>query len=476
MTSIDGTDMAARRWVLALASVASLMLALDALVISTALTAIGAEFAASIEALEWTITAYMLPFAVFLIAASGLGDRFGRRRIFASGLMLFTAASACCALAPGIGWLIAARAAQGTAAAMVMPLALAQLGAAFPPERRAWALGVYSGVTALSTVIGPLVGGLITHSLAWQWIFWLNVPVGAAVTILTFARIRESTGPRAPLDIGGIALATAAALGLIWGLVRGNPVGWSSVEVQGALAGGLTLAVGFVAWELRCPAPMVPMRLFLDRTFAASNAAMFLLNGALISVLFFIAQFEQVALGQDALGAGLRILPWGAAITLVAPKAGLVAGRLGERATIMFGLTVQAAGLAWLGMIARPDLPVAPTLLPMIAAGAGFALAGPIVQKSALGAVAPADIGKASGTLSMLRQIGGAFGIALCVAVFGWFGDRTEPQAFCDGFAAASIAAAMLSLAGAFAAWCMPSTGRPRLYTLNDRTSPEEAS
>ena len=249
------------------------MVALDALVMSTALTAIGAEFAASIEALEWTISGYMLPFAVFLIAASGLGDRFGRRRIFAWGLILFAAASAACALAPGIGWLIAARAAQGTAAAMVMPLALTQLSAAFPPERRGWALGVYSGVTALSTVIGPLIGGIITQGLAWQWIFWLNVPVGAVVTVLTFARIRESVGPRAPLDVGGVVLATAAALGLVWGLVRANPAGWSSAEVQVALPGGVALAVAFVTWELRCAAPMVPMRLFRDRTFAASNAA-----------------------------------------------------------------------------------------------------------------------------------------------------------------------------------------------------------
>ena len=286
------------------------------------------------------------------------------------------------------------------------------------------------------------------------------------MTILTFVRIRESVGPRAPFDVGGVVLATAAALGLIWGLVRANPAGWSSAEVQAVLAGGVALAVTFVTWELRCAAPMAPMRLFRDRAFAASNAAMFLLNGALVSVLFFIAQFEQVALGQDALSAGLRILPWGAAITLMAPKAGIVAGRLGERATIMLGLTLQAAGLAWLGMIAQPDLPVAPTLLPMIAAGAGFALAVPIVQKAALGAVAPADIGKASGTLSMLRQLGGAFGVALCVAVFGRFGDRTTPQAFCDGFAAASSVAAMLSLAGALAACCLPSTARARHHTL----------
>jgi EmrB/QacA subfamily drug resistance transporter len=466
MSAIDRTDHAARTWVLALTSVASLMVALDALVMSTAMTAIGAEFSASIEALEWTISAYLLPFAVFLIAASGLGDRFGRRRIFVCGLMLFAAASAACALAPGIGWLIAARAAQGTAAAMVMPLALTQLSAAFPPERRGWALGIYSGVTALSTVIGPLIGGIITQGVAWQWIFWLNVPVGAAVTILTLVRIRATVGPRAPLDVGGVVLATAASFGLVWGLVRANPAGWSSAEVLAALAGGGALAVAFVAWELCSAAPMVPMRLFRDRTFAASNAAMFLLNGALISVLFFIAQFEQVALGQDALSAGLRILPWGAAITLMAPKAGMVAGRLGERAAIVLGLTLQAAGLAWLGMIARPDLPVAPTLLPMIAAGAGFALAVPIVQKGALGAVAPADIGKASGTLSMLRQLGGAFGVALCVAVFGRFGDRSTPQAFCDGFAAASGVAAMLSLAGALAACCLPSTAGAQLYKL----------
>jgi MFS family permease len=179
------------KWVLGLTAVASLMVALDALVLATALTEIGRAFDASIEGLEWTANAYILSFAVLLMTAAAMGDRFGRRRVFAAGLSLFVIASAACALAPGVGWLIVARAVQGTGAAMIMPLALALVSAAFPPERRGWALGIYSGVTALSTVLGPVVGGAITQGLAWQWVFWLNVPIGLLTLVLTFGRLRE---------------------------------------------------------------------------------------------------------------------------------------------------------------------------------------------------------------------------------------------------------------------------------------------
>jgi EmrB/QacA subfamily drug resistance transporter len=448
----EADDKSTKFWVLALASVASLMVALDSLIVSTALTEIGRDFNASIEALEWTVNAYLLSFAVLLMTASAIGDRLGRRRVFAAGLGLFVAASAACALAPDIGWLIAARSVQGVGAAILMPLALTQVSAAFPPERRGWALGIYSGVTALSTVIGPIVGGAVTQGLAWRWIFWLNLPIGLAAVALTFARLRESFGPRARVDLAGIVLVTGAAFGLVWGLVRANAAGWGSAEIIASLAAGAVLAIAFVAWEGRAAAPMMPMRLFHQRAFSASTAAMFLLNGALISAVFFMAQFQQAGLGQDALAAGLRLLPWGIAITLVAPKAGALAARLGERATIVVGLTAQAIGLAWLGAIAWPDLAYPAMIAPMILAGAGFAMAVPLVQKGAFAAVAAEDIGKASGALSMIRQLGGAFGVAVTVALFGHFGGRASPRAFCDGFAAAMGAAALLSFVGAIAA------------------------
>ena len=228
----------AQRWVLVLCSIASLMVALDVTVVSTALSSIRHELGASINELEWTVNAYSLSFAVLLITASALGDRLGRRRLFAVGLGLFVAASAACALAPNVGLLIAARAVQGAGAALVAPLSLSLLSAAFPPERRGWALGLYSGITGLAVLGGPVVGGAVTQGLAWQWIFWLNVPIGLAAIPFVLTRIKESYGPRARLDVPGLVLVTAAMFGIVWGLMRGNSAGWGSVEVIGSLAGG----------------------------------------------------------------------------------------------------------------------------------------------------------------------------------------------------------------------------------------------
>ena len=276
------TSNSASRWVLALASVASLMVALDTLVVSTALSTIRTDLGASIEELEWTVNAYNLSFAVLLMTAAGLGDRFGRRRLFAAGLGLFVASSAACALAPGVGWLIVARAVQGVGAAFVMTLALALLSAAFPPERRGSALGIFFGVTGLAVGSGPVVGGAIAEGLAWEWIFWLNVPIGLVLIPLVLSRMKESFGADTGIDVPGLALVTGGALGIVWGLVRGNPAGWDSLEVVASLAGGVLLAAAFVAWELRAREPMLPMRFFRSRAFSAGNAAVFCLFGVAV--------------------------------------------------------------------------------------------------------------------------------------------------------------------------------------------------
>jgi EmrB/QacA subfamily drug resistance transporter len=445
-------------WVLVLASAANLMVGLDALVVSTALTEIGRDLGASIEALEWTVNAYALSFAAFLLTAAVLGDRFGRRRLFVAGLVLFVAASCACALASSIGWLIAARAIQGVGAAIVMPLALAQISAAFPPERRGWALGIYSSCAGLSTVLGPLVGGVVTEGLAWRWIFWINLPIGLVAAALAVARLRETFSAKEIIDLPGLVLATGGAFGLVWGLVRANVAGWGSLEVLSSLMGGAVLVLLLVAWELRSTHPMIPMRFFRLRAFAAGNAAMFFLNGALMSAIFFMAQFQQAALGAGPLTAGLRLLPWGIAVILGARNAVGFAKRFGDACAIALGLAVQAAGLAWIALIADPAMAYASMILPMILTGAGFAVAVTIAQKAVVGAVALPDIGKASGTLSTIRQLGGAFGVALTVAVFAHAGSHATPMAFAQGFAAAIGLAAMLSLAGASAALFLPGT------------------
>ncbi|WP_245645286.1 DHA2 family efflux MFS transporter permease subunit [Pseudonocardia acaciae] len=446
----------ARGWVLALVSVASFMVVLDLLVVSTALSAIQAGLGASLAELEWTVNSYTLSFAVLLMTATVIGDRLGRRRVFAAGLALFALASAACAVAPGTGALIAARAVQGAGAATIMPLALSQLNAAFPPERRGWALGVYGSVTGLGAVLGPVVGGAVTQGLDWRWIFWLNVPVAAVVIGLGYARLRETFGPRARLDLGGLALVSAASLGLVWGLVRGNAAGWLSPEVAGTLVGGAVLAAGFVAWERRAAAPMLPMRLFGSRAFSAGNLAVFCLNGSMAGAIFFTAQFEQVTLGYGALGAGLGLLPWGLTPFLLAMKAGALADRFGTRPLVIAGLGLQLLGMAWLALVASPGAGYPVMVAPMLVSGAGLALGMPAVTKSVVGSVAPGDIGTASGAYTTMRQLGGAFGVAVPAAVFAAAGSYDSPSDFGAGYPYAIAAAAALSAVGTLAACALP--------------------
>jgi EmrB/QacA subfamily drug resistance transporter len=456
-----GQPPATGRWVLALTSVASFMVALDSLVVTTALTAIRLALHASVAELQWTVNAYILTFAVLLMTAAAVGDRFGRRRTFVAGIGLFTLASAACAVAPGADWLIAARAVQGAGAAMIMPLAMTLLTAAVPAERRGWALGVFGGVTGLAVGGGPVVGGAIAQGLAWQWIFWLNVPIGLAAAALTLRHIRASSGPGAAIDLGGAALVTVSGLALVWGLVRAASAGWGSPQVAGSFAVAAVAAAALVAWERRARAPMLPLRLFRARAFAAGNAVSFLLQAALTGAVFFMAQFQQVALGQGALGAGLRLLPWTGALVLVAPRAGRLADRLGDRPLVVTGLFLQAAGLAWIALVARPALPYPELIAPMIIAGTGVSLAMPGAQKAVVTAVAPAEIGTASGTFQTARQLGGAVGVAVCVAAFAAAGGYGSARAFSAGFAAALAVSAGLSAAGVIAGLALPRRSRP---------------
>jgi EmrB/QacA subfamily drug resistance transporter len=440
-----------QRWVLTLTSLVSLMVALDSLVVTTALGAIRLDLHASIANLEWTVNAYNLSFAVLLMTGAVLADRFGRRRLLVLGLSLFVGASAACALAPSVGALIAARTVQGAGAALTMPPLLALLSEAFPPARRAWATGIFSAITGIAVVGGPLVGGAIAQGIAWRWIFWVNVPLGLVVIPLIRARIGETRGPRARPDLVGVALVTAAALGLVWGLVRGNAAGWGSAEVLGALIAGAVLTAGFVAWEARTSAPMLPLELFGSRSFSSANAATFLMIGSLFGAVFFMAQFLQLAEGHGPLGAGLRMMPWTGTLFVVAPISGALAGRIGTRPLIAGGLALQAAGFAWVAAVASPGMSYAALVPPLILAGAGISLAMPATQSAVMNAVAPERLGQASGTYNTVRQLGGVFGTAAAVAVFVGAGGYGSPAAFSDGFTAAITLAAGLSLLGALA-------------------------
>ncbi len=457
MTTSRTATSRSRAWVLTLASLASCMAALDTLVVTTALTTIRRDLGASIEQLEWTVNAYNLSFAVLLMTAAALGDRLGRRRMFAAGLGLFALASAACALAPTIGWLVAARGVQGIGAALIMTLAFALVSAAFPPERRGWALGIFFSVTGLAVASGPLVGGAVVEGIAWQWIFWLNVPLGLALVPLALARVPESFGPDSGLDLGGLALVTTGVLGLVWGLVRGNIAGWDSPEVVGTLAAGALLLAAFVGWQLRAREPMLPMRFFRSRAFSAGNTAIFFAMGSLFCGVFFLAQFMQVALGSGPLEAGLQLLPWTATLFFVAPVAGALVDRFGERPFLVAGPLLQAVGMAWIALVAEAGMAYGELVAPLVVAGVGISMTFPAAQNSVVGSVPPEAIGKAAGTNSTMRELGGVFGIALSVAVFAGAGSYASAEAFSDGFVAAMGVSAGLSLLGSLAGTALPS-------------------
>jgi EmrB/QacA subfamily drug resistance transporter len=456
----------ATAWVIVLTGIGSLMAALDTLVVSTALSTIRLDLGASVQELEWTVNAYNLSFAVSLIAAAALGDRFGRRRLYAGGLALFALASAACALAPSVGWLIAARAVQGLGAALLLTLGLALLSAAFPPERRGAAIGIFSAVTGIAVASGPLVGGAVVEGIDWEWIFGLNVPIGLIAAPFALARLDESFGSDTALDIRGLALITGGAFGIVWGLVRGNEAGWGSPEVVGALAGGALLVAAFVAWELRAREPMLPMRFFRSRAFSGGNAAIFFTFASLFTGVFFFAQLLQNVLGYGPLDAGLRLLPWTATFITVAPVVGVLTDRIGERPFMVAGLLLQAAGLVWVALIAGPHMAYGQLVVPLIVAGVGVSMAIPSGQNSVVGAVPPDAVGKAAGANSMMRELGGVFGIAVTVAVFAGAGGYASAGAFTDGFTPAIGVAATLSLAGAVAGLAIPGRGRGARVTL----------
>jgi EmrB/QacA subfamily drug resistance transporter len=439
---------ARRAWVLVAASVASFMVALDLLVVTTALDTVRHDLDASPSALQWTVTAYSVSFATLLMTGAALGDRFGRRRMLIVGLVTFAAGSAAAATAGSVGGLIAARVVQGVGGAIIVPLGLTVVTAAFPPERRAAAIGVLEGVTGLAVIAGPVLGGLIAQYLTWEWVFWINVPIALAAIPLVRAVVRESHGPDTTLDGPGLLLVSGSAFGVVWGLVRGNDAGWSSPEILVALVAGGALAALFVGWERRAAQPMLPLRFFRSRSFSVGAGAAFLLAASLYGSVFFMAQFIQVTLGEDSLGAGLRLLPWTATLFVTAPLAGQLADRIGHRPVLSAGLLLQAIGIGWLAFVADADLAYAAMIPPLVVAGFGTSAALPVSQAAIVGAVTDAEVGKAAGSNNMLQELGGALGVAAAVSVFASVGGYASAGEFADGFGAAMAAAAAFAALG----------------------------
>ena len=455
-----------QRWVLGLTSIAAVMVALDALVVASALSDIRHDLHATVEQLEWTVNAYSLSFAVLLVPAAALGDRIGRRRTFTTGLALFTVSSAACALAGTMPALITARTAQGIGAALMLPLAMALLGAAFPPERRGWAFGIFSGINGLAVLSGPVIGGAVTQGLAWQWIFWINVPLGVAAIPLILRHIPESSGPARRLDPLGAALITLAVLSLVWGAIHGPMTGY--------FIGGAALLLAFLAWEHHTPQPMVPLTYFRAPAFTAGNTAGFLLTAALFGAVFFNAQYLQTTLGSSPLKAGLQLLPWTASLFIVGPLAGRLVDRVGERPLITTGLTLQAAGLLWLSWLSRNPVTYPALITPLLLAGAGISMAMPAAQSAAIGALPRDAVGIGSGIYSMMRQLGGVAGVTTATALFTAAGGY---HTFTTGYSHALTGCATLSLLGALAGLAVPTRRAtpPPATQQTAATTPEPA-
>ncbi|WP_081239023.1 MFS transporter [Streptomyces viridosporus] len=449
-------------WALVITSVAGFMAALDNLVVTTALPSIREDLGGALHDLEWTVSAYTLTFAVLLMFGAALGDRFGRRRLFVAGLAVFTGASAAAAMAPGIDSLIAARAVQGAGAAVMMPLTLTLLTAAVPEARRGTAYGIWGAVNGLAVASGPLVGGSLTEHISWQWIFWLNVPLGLLLIPLARLRLAESRGTGAPLDLPGTLLASGGLFGIVYGLVRGPVDGWTGTVVLTGLLAGTALLVGFVHYSIRARNPMLPMRLFRSRAFSGINAASLLMFLGMFGSIFLLSQYMQGVLGYSPTEAGLRMLPWTGMPMLVAPIAGLLSDRVGGRPVVATGLFLQALGLGHLAWVATAEASYTAQLPALVVSGVGMALFFAPASNLVMSSVRPKEQGIASGANNALREVGGALGIAIMASIFSARGGYASAQSFVDGLRPALVTgAAAVALAGC-AVLLVPARGPAR--------------
>ncbi|MGI5165361.1 DHA2 family efflux MFS transporter permease subunit [Spirillospora sp. CA-253888] len=430
--------------------IALFMVTLDNLIVTNALPAIRTDLGTGLEGLEWTVNAYTLTFAVLLLPATAIADRYGRRRLFVTGLALFTLASAAAALAPSIGVLIAARALQGVGGAILAPLTLTLLAAAVPAARRPVALAAWSVMSGLGVALGPVVGGAVTESASWEWIFWINVPPGLVVLALAPRFLTESRGPGRRLDLPGTALITAGLLGVVLGLVRGNGHGWTSAQVLAALIGGAALLAAFLVREARTAHPMLPLGLFRSRGFTIVNLVGLAMAFAMFGTTFLLIQFLQAVLHMSPLEAGVRSLPWTGMPILVAPLTAPLAARVGPRNVLALALACQAAGLGWITAQLGPTVTYGALVPGFVLAGIGMGLFFPPATRLALAFAPPALTGVASGVANVGRQLGTLLGVAVLGAIFEARGDMASPGHFADGLVPAMwTATAVLAVAAA---------------------------
>jgi EmrB/QacA subfamily drug resistance transporter len=502
------TESNRRWWTLGAMCFALFMIMLDNTVVNVALPSIQRDFDASLSALEWTINAYTLTFAVLLVTGGRLGDIFGRRLLFFCGVTIFALASATIGFAPSDDALVASRAIQGIGAALMMPATLSIITNAFPPHERGRAIGIWAGVSAIALAIGPLVGGWLTEDVSWRAIFFLNLPVAAGAIVVTLFAAEESRDDTVDrrVDLPGIGALTVGLTALVLALVEGNSWGWGSAEIIALFALAVVALAAFVMIELRSPAPMVDFAFFRSRQFVGANVVAFMVTFAMFAMFFFIALYMQNILGYSPLEAGVRFLPSTLVVMVTGPIAGRLTDRVGPRGLMTAGLVIIAAALAWQSRI-TVDTSFGYLLPAFIAMGLGIGLVMSPMSTAAMNAVDRTKAGVASGTLSMSRMVGGTFGVAALGALVAAIGrsdlDQALPNvsagardrlvdglgsgaglenapaqvqaaaghAFVDALGTGLVVGAAVALAGAVITWALIRDGRPAAPAEQEATT-----
>jgi EmrB/QacA subfamily drug resistance transporter len=394
------------------------MVMLDNTIVNVALPSIQRDLGASVSGLQLVLDTYVLVFASLLLTAGSLGDRYGRKRVFQAGLVVFTVGSGLCGLAPTLHALVAARALQAVGGAALLPSTLAIITTTFPdPRERVQAIGLWAGVSASALAAGPVVGGLLVDSFGWRSVFYVNVPVGVAALLVAGRVVAESRNPDARrLDLPGLLLAMAGLGSLTYGLIEGNAHGWGSPPIVGLLAaGGLGLAA-FLLVEARRRQPMLALGFFRDPAFSSANTVALLVGFALLGFVFFITLYFQAVQGYSPLQAGLRSLPNSLAVVVMAPVAGRLASRFSYRVPVVAGLLLASAALLLLLRI-QVDTPYTSLWWNLAMLGAGFGLAISPTTAAAVAAMPGTQAGVASAVTNTSRQVGGALGVAVLGAV-----------------------------------------------------------
>ncbi len=439
------------------ASLPMFMATLDNLVMTNALPSIRLDLGATVEELQWFVNAFTLSFASFILMAAALGDRFGRRTVFVVGIVVFTLASVLSALSYEPWMLIVSRALQGLGAAAVMPLSLTLLAGSVEAKFRPLAIGIWGGITGLGVATGPLVGGAVVEGWSWEAIFWINVPVGIIALPLALFALPNTYGEKMRADVVGVLLAGLGVLGLVYGIVSGNDKGWDSLEVTASLVAGALLIATFIVWESRVSAPLLPLRLFRDRSFSIANVIGLTFSFGVFGSIFILIQFLQVVQGYSPLGAGVATMPWTMAPMIVAPLAGLIAPRVGTRLLIIIGLSLQSFGVLWLAAFMSADVAYTVMLPAFIAAGIGMGLVFAPISTAVLATMRGDDHAKASGTNSTVREVGVALGIAVLTAVFVGAGGALTPDQYVDAARPAVAVGGVVLAFSALIGFALPS-------------------